>query len=56
MKDRLLKVIEESFYSTRNHAKKITLSNYYDTVQGQDEKSIDYEWYYNQLREFGFSI
>lgn len=35
-------------------AKKITLANYYNTVQEQDEASIDHEWYYKQLKSFGF--
>lgn len=54
MKDKLLKTIEKAYHSTKNSAKKITLANYYNTVQEQDEASIDHEWYYKQLKSFGF--
>lgn len=50
MKDKLLKTIEKAYHSTKNSAKKITLANYYNTVQEQDEASIDHEWYYKQLK------
>lgn len=54
MKEKLLKEIERAYHSTTNSAKKITLANYYNTVK--NEESIDYGWYYNQLKEFGFNI
>jgi hypothetical protein len=54
MKDKLLKTIEKAYHNTKNSAKKITLANYYNTVQEQDEASIDHEWYYKQLKSFGF--
>lgn len=53
-KKKLLNAIEGAYHSTKNSAKKITLANYYSTVQEQDEESIDYEWYYRQLKDFGF--
>lgn len=52
--EKLLKEIERAYHSTTNSAKKITLANYYNTVK--NEESIDYGWYYNQLKEFGFNI
>ena len=54
MKEKLLKEIERAYHSTTNSAKKITVANYYNTVK--NEESIDYGWYYNQLKEFGFNI
>lgn len=57
MKEKLLKEIERAYHSTINSAKKITLANYYNTVNTvKNEESIDYGWYYNQLKEFGFNI
>lgn len=54
MKDILLNSIKEAYSNTKNSAKKITLSNYYSTVQELDECEINYDWYYKQLKDFGF--
>lgn len=51
-KNRLLEDIKKSFLRTKNYAKQITLVNYYETVESLDKDSIDFEWYYNQLKEF----
>lgn len=51
-KQKLLNAIEEAYHSTKNSAKKNTLSNYSNTVQELDEEEIDYEWYYNKLKDF----
>ncbi len=54
MKEKLLKDIRLAYDSTSNSCKMVTLENYYNTVQGIDEESINYEWYYKQLEDFGF--
>lgn len=54
MKDKLLKAIENAYHSTKNSCKKITLANYYNTVQELDETAISYGWYYKQLTALGF--
>ena len=54
MKEKLLNAIEKAYHSTKNSAKKITLENYYNTVQEIDKESINYKWYYKQLEDFGF--
>lgn len=52
----LLSDIEWAFNHTNNSSKKITLSNYYDTVNDQPADKIDYQWYYNALESFGFKF
>lgn len=52
----LLNDIKSAFNNTNNTAKKITLSNYYSTVEHQKADLIDYTWYYNTLERFGFEF
>lgn len=52
-KEQLIKAIEDAFNNTTNTCKKVTLSNYYNTIKSLSESEIDYDWYYNQLKSFG---
>lgn len=55
-KQYLLSDIRWAFNNTNNSSKKITLSNYYDTVNDQPVDKIDYAWYYNMMESFGFKF